>query len=282
MMMFVLVFITKAQIPNNGFENWTTVGTYENPSGVWFTTNSYSSTAFHAVSKSSDHYPADVGSYSVKIANNTSLLPGPAGLGLLQTNTALAGGKPMFPITGHPTSLCGYYKFNQQNNDTMRIAIALYKNGSVVSSAVYDIKNSVSNWTSFNIPLSSYTTADSGFILMASYTAEPPPCVPHGNSELYIDNLSFDVLITGIKETVKDEIIYNCYPIPANDILNIEMNRLSNNTGIEIFNLQGQLMLKQRLQNKKESIDISMLPKAMYYVRIKNETSIKIIKLLKD
>jgi hypothetical protein len=60
------------------------------------------------------------------------------------------------------------------------------------------------------------------------------------------------------------------------------MNRLSNNTGIEIFNLQGQLMLKQRLQNKKESIDISMLPKAMYYVRIKNETSIKIIKLLKD
>ena len=78
----VLIALTirlNAQIPNSGFENWTTVGSYENPTG-WATMNPYCAGPFYSCTKSTDHYPASVGNYSIRIENNTSLTNIMAGL----------------------------------------------------------------------------------------------------------------------------------------------------------------------------------------------------------
>lgn len=85
---------TNAQIPNNGFEDWTTIGSYENLND-WATYNSYSAGGFYSCTKSTDHYPTSVGSYSIRLENNTSLTQMTGGWGLAITDTMA------YPINRH-------------------------------------------------------------------------------------------------------------------------------------------------------------------------------------
>ena len=184
-----------SQIPNSGFENWTSVGNYMNPNG-WATTNSLSTGSFYAVTRDTSHFPPSIGNYSVRIENDISELVNYSGLGLIQAGSQLAVPGPRFQITGHPTSLTGYYMFLPINGDTMQIEIVLFNNRTGVSQGIFNTPVAASNWTSFNISLSTYTTADSGYISFAAYQSGPVTQVPHGNSVLKIDNLNFDSLLT--------------------------------------------------------------------------------------
>jgi hypothetical protein len=250
---------TNAQIPNNGFEDWTTdTSGIEIPSGIWVTDNLVekpSGVTYNAVTKSSDHYPQNVGIYSIRLENNISFVnsnpesPYPYWrLAYGSTATApltshyLGYNGPSFPITGHPTSFRGFYKFLPQNNDTLVIGLVLFKNGSPVASAFLNSTETVSNWTSFNLPISNYTTSDSAQIwLMALKT------VPQGNSILYVDNLSFDTLITSVSLTpselpMKFNLAQN-YPNPFNPSTTIEYNiPHSGEVNINIYDIQGKLI----------------------------------------
>jgi PKD repeat protein/photosystem II stability/assembly factor-like uncharacterized protein len=189
---------------NFGFEQWTDMGSFMEPQG-YATANAYATGTFYPVTRSTDHYPASVGNYSIRIESNISLLAGesPAAYGIVlqnSRNTLMDDPGPVFPIMGHPTSLTGYYKYAPQNGDTMRIQIVLYSNGEAVTYNAFLSTASVSNWTSFILPLPAYVSADSGTIILASYSANGrgPSDIPHGNSVLYVDNLNFDKLITGV------------------------------------------------------------------------------------
>ena len=161
----VLITLTikaNAQIPNNGFDNWTTIGSYVDPT-FWGSTNSYSTGPFYAVTKSTDHYPVTVGAYSVRIENNTALAPNFSGRGFVST-----GPPPPSPDFRLPafwpygnSSLTGYYKFAPQNGDTMLIQIELFRFGSSVFSGEFATTASASNWTSFNIPIPPFLLDDS-------------------------------------------------------------------------------------------------------------------------
>ena len=188
------------QIPNSGFENWTYTGSYWEPDGWWTANDSISSGNFYPVTRSGDHFPATVGNYSMRLENNLSLLPAWGGYGITWTGDFSGSNNPVFPITGHPASLWGYFKFMPQNNDTMEIHIRLYQNGVDISGGYFKNAGPVTAWTPFNLPFSAYSGADSARIMiLACYDNDAP--IPHGNSVLYIDNLSFDSLITaGIPE----------------------------------------------------------------------------------
>ena len=158
----ILVFIigvaisTNAQIPNNGFEDWHTVGNCIEPTGWYSFFSLVDSTGNYCpIARSTDHYPESIGNYSVRIGNDTTIWnsvvdPGRfLGWGMLFT--AKLNDKPLFPITGHPFSLCGYYKYLPQNGDTMNINIYFYQNGSELFGAHLINNTSVDNWTPFNI-----------------------------------------------------------------------------------------------------------------------------------
>jgi len=103
---------TMAQIPNGGFEDWTTVGNCEEPTS-WYSTNLFDTTGSNYPStKSTDHYPLAVGNYSVRLANDTALYKAGGisnqkylGCGLIMTTKIDRIDRPSFPISGHPTSL---------------------------------------------------------------------------------------------------------------------------------------------------------------------------------
>jgi hypothetical protein len=263
-----LTISANAQIPNSGFENWTTVGSYENPT-EWATMNPYCAGPFYSCTKSTDHYPASVGNYSIRIENNTSLTVNNGGFGMVETDTMTNTLHPTFPIVGHPNSLCGYYKYNSLNNDSMVIYIALFENGTNVGGFGFGTDISASTWTPFTFPLT-YTSADSATILIAAYLLGHE--TPKGNSVLYVDNLSFDNLISSVTEQTTKNNEFSLYPNPASDIvtLNIE-NPSTADLTLNIYNVIGNLVKSEMLKQNQQQINIGNLSNGIYMVAIKSK-----------
>lgn len=70
------------------------------------------------------------------------------------------------------------------------------------------------------------------------------------------------------------------YPNPATSYITIEPDK-NNKTTIQLFNMQGQLILKKQY-NKifKQNIDISHLPKGLYVIKMTNELNQSTMKLV--
>ena len=141
-----------AQIPNNGFENWTTVNNCSEPTN-WHSLYSLmdSSGTYCSVTQSTDHYPTSMGNYSVRIANDTALWNAGNIVGWGILTSTKQNDKPLFPIIGHPVSLSGYYKFFPKNGDTMNIAFHLYKNGVEITNGKLRSSVLAANWTPFQV-----------------------------------------------------------------------------------------------------------------------------------
>jgi len=176
------------QIPNAGFENWIPAGNCMNPVG-WHSPNELTDTlgVYFPITRSTDRI---AGRYSVRIESNPTQTS-PLDWGVLMTENFDTIPGPFFPITGHPTSLDGYYKYLPQNNDTLYIHIHLYRLGTEVAMGMLVSDVVVSTWTPFTIPISAYASADSGRITMSSfYLDKGKNPKSRGNSVLFIDSLS--------------------------------------------------------------------------------------------
>ncbi len=250
-----------SQIPNNGFESL----------NGWFTGNATLST---------DHYPESVGNYSVKLENQLPLTKY-LSYGYAVTGSLSSGCIPSFPITGHPTKLCGYYKCFPVNGDTIQIGIMMFKNGVWIAGGELITTETVSNWISFNIPIysntGSYTNvdADSATITVAAFyndTTCGNPYGPYGNSVLYVDNLSFDNLITSISEQTSKSNLFNLFPNPANNIVTLKIDYTKDiDPTLNIYNLMGFLVRSETLKQNQQQINVSDLSNGIYMIEIKSK-----------
>ncbi len=258
------------QIPNNGFENWTNKGNYMIPDGWWTPNDSVKTGSFYPVTRSADHYPTAIGNYSIRLENNIGLLPDWDAFGLTWTGDFNGNNFPVFPVTNHPTSLWGYYKFFPQNNDTMELHIRLYKNGMDVSGGSFKTAVASAVWTAFSMNFSTYVDADSARIFISTCYDNDAP-IPHGNSVLYIDNLSLDSLITvGIHEVNLDKEI-SVFPIPASNVLTIMLSEdIGNLTGLAVFNTFGQRIYAQVIsqEQKLSALNVSQLAEGIYFIHL--------------
>jgi len=91
-------------------------------------------------------------------------------------------------------------------------------------------------------------------------------------------------LCTGVAKTNSkkiDEI--KLYPNPSTGILNIETEVLVSTTAsIEITNSLGQIVLKEKINNKKSSYNISHLPNGIYFIEINVDGNMKTSKFLRQ
>lgn len=277
-----------AQIPNNGFENWTlehsvyypthtSIDYVEIPDGNWVTNNLIRKSDYIPVTKSSDHYPVGTGSFSIRMENNISLLGDSLYAGAFgYSATAFYPGYngPVFPVSGHPTTLCGYYKFLPQNGDTLTIGLTLYYNGTVVSTTIFNETATASTWTSFNIPINAYAQADSAQIGFSAFYRPLNggfPTGPYGNSVLYIDNLSFDNLISSVSEQNLNTRL-SLYPNPASDIVTLNIDNMNNvDFTLNIYNVSGSLVKSGILKQDNRQINIGDLSNGIYMFEIKSK-----------
>ncbi len=267
--LLVIAITSVAQIPNNGFENWSTYGNGMIPDGWWSSNDSVSSSGtYFPVTRSTDHFPSNVGNYSICLTNNLSLLPGWEAIGLAWPGEWSGNDYPAFPIIGHPLSLCGYYKFLPQNNDSMRIFICLYENGVDVAQASLIDNTTASEWTSFSIPIPGYSNADSARIMLSSFNCDNGFNI-QGNSVLFIDNLSFDTLINSVATHNSMNKLFNLYPNPASDMVTLNIdNRNNNELKLNIYNDIGLLVKSEILNQNKHQISIGELSNGIYLFTI--------------
>jgi len=224
---FTLAIIATAQIPNNGFENWANIGNGLGPT-FWYTPNSLDTTGdYFSVTRSADHFPQNIGSYSIRLENQPLLLPGFKAYGLALTTRLDGSDRPLFAITGHPTSLCGYFKFLPQNGDTMDIHFSFYKNGTEITSGKFINTDTFADWTSFNIPVENifYAEVDSARITVSSFYSDN--LTVHGNSVLYVDNLSFDTPISALNDPATLNNRSFIQPNPASDYIFVKTEKLN-------------------------------------------------------
>lgn len=268
-----------AQIPNSGFENWDSVNNTIEPTNwysMYFMTNSTGN--YNAVTKSTDHYPAAIGNYSAKISNDTArynsgITPSNfLGWGMLSSTQQ--NDRPLFPISGHPKSLRGYYKYLPQNGDTMSIYIHFYKNGSEITMGYLKTKIATPNWTQFQVFVNDtlYNSVDSGRIGFSTCN-EPKNGQggPRGNSVLYIDNLSFDNLIsTSISDETYNKISFKLFPNPASEMVNLQIDNIYNETiTLNIYNMIGQFVKVESLKENQHQISTTDLSNGMYIIEVR-------------
>ena len=271
----VITLKTNAQIPNGGFEEWDAFSNYLQPQH-YISPNEFATGSFHPVTQSTDHYPSDIGNYSLRLENNTSLLPSIEGFGVVLQNRSSVltdGPGPYFPITGHPMSLTGYYKYLPQGNDTMRILVLLFKNGVAIVGRAFITTDTIPDWRPFTINFPTYSSADSCSILIASYNANglPPEFSPRGNSVLYIDNLNFDVLITSTQSQITNQDSFNLYPNPASNFIFLKTTVTNDSEKtLNIYNVIGKLVRTEKLISSQSKINIENLNAGIYMIEIKS------------
>jgi hypothetical protein len=259
-----------AQIPNNGFENWTSFGSGMTIDG-WFCSNDSINPAstYFPVTRSSEHYPPSVGNYSLRIESN-HLLQQWAGFGMAWAGNYYGEDHPAFPVTGHPTTLYGYFKYYPTNGDSFEIFWSLYKDGHSVAGGVtmFVSWDTVMQWTPFSIrvPDTTYAEADSARIVIEDFNG-----YPYGNSVLFVDNLSFDNPITGIADQKDGKETFSLFPNPTSGIVNLELSpEITSNAILKIYNENGALVRTISLKPGQSELNLAELNDGIYFVEIQS------------
>jgi hypothetical protein len=171
--------VSSAQIPNAGFETWSS----GSPTG-WITDNI--PTIASPITKSSDAHSGSSSLQGQVISYLTVALP----------PTAMIS----FPISAHYGSLIGYYKYSPVGGDSLVVVVAFFKSGTGIATGVFLTGTSVSTYTQFTAPIIYAGTAipDSAYI---DIVITNPSGKTHNGSTFIIDDLAFGA-ITDVQEPV--------------------------------------------------------------------------------
>jgi len=88
-------------------------------------------------------------------------------------------------------------------------------------------------------------------------------------------------VITGVELTENNKTI-NVYPNPVTNKIFIKNSLINKNEIISIYNVQGQLLLKQPMQQEKIEINISGFAKGVYVLKIESEEGIAVKRIVKE
>lgn len=279
-MMLASMTMTSAQIPNSGFEDWTSMGTYEVPNG-WATVNgAIPNDLFFPCTKSTDHYPPNVGQYSMRLESN--LLYQQGGWGISVTDTFAYPFEPAFAVVGHPNTLYGYYRYDSQAGDEAWIVLALFNEGALLhTSQFHGPASDVSEWTLFQLDIDSYSVADSATLMIFNFYPTTQDDGPNGNSVLYVDNLSFDTPITSVEELNGKSPAFSLCPNPATDRVQVvTAQNVGAGTTVSIYSIIGVLVCSETLNQDGQQVDVSALPSGTYMVELRTSETVSSRKLM--
>lgn len=290
-LIFSLIALTTnlafAQIPNNGFENWTSMGSYNNPDN-WDQLNAMTSSM--SVYTATKGTPGNPGTAYLKLVSKNvtgmGIMPGIATTGKINvSNITVTGG---FAFTQRPQNLTGAWQYMMGTNDTGFAAIYLTKWNTSMS-----MRDTVAmawqklfgmgamSWTNFTINLMymSGGAPDTAQIIFSS-----SGMTPVAGSQLFVDNLVFTGSVAGIKEN-KLNAELKLFPNPVSDKLIVGVSNSKTTKGqIEICDLQGKKV--KSLSNVDFTlntiIDVADLSKGEYFIKLITSEGVISKKFLKQ
>lgn len=276
-----------AQIPNNGFENWTSMGSYNDPDN-WDQLNSMtSSMSIYTCTKGT---PGNPGASYLKLTSKTvsgmGVVPGVAVSGVIDMVTYKP--KSGFAYSQRPLNLTGSWQYMPSGSDQGFVGVYLTKwNTSMnmrdtIAMATQNLTSMMMSWTSFTINLNYMSTAspDSAIIIFSASGSTPV-----NNSAMYIDNLAFSGTATGIKENTVNLINLTVFPNPSNEkvVLNYTL-KSTENVVIKISDVTGKIVKELKpngvIGNNKQELNISNLSQGIYTITIQGDNSLSSQKLI--
>jgi Secretion system C-terminal sorting domain len=91
-----------------------------------------------------------------------------------------------------------------------------------------------------------------------------------------------DSTYVGISENSKPKVGIAVYPDPANDNITIESTAFTKDQIISVYDIQGQLLMRQPVLQAKTNIDISGMATGVYFVKVKTEKGFSVKKFIKE
>lgn len=264
-MMFTIV-ISKAQIPNSGFENWSTKNGYSNPVD-WDNFNDMTSqmsiiTCEKGLNPNSSSY--------LKLTSKTvpgfGVIPGLAVCGAFDLNTMSPSSG--FAYTKRPTSLSGICRHNEANG-FVEIRLTKWDQNSntriIISNSIYPFSGKTSGWTKFSIPMNyiNSTSPDSCIILISASDDSPT-----NGDYLYLDDLNFNEVTAVDDENFNSNI--TVYPNPATDFIQPSiLSQLNDSSNFQIMDINGRIIQTSvQLSNQINKIDVSTLTPGLYLIKV--------------
>ena len=272
LLLVTLIFnskIASAQtLVNAGFENWTNVILFNEPTG--YVSSNYFSIILGSgglpranVSKSSGvkhggNFAAKLESY----AQNTGDSLGVPGLLITGSlDIASAAITPGFPYVGRPAELRGFYKYAQGLSiDSGTALVSLMKRnvltGQQEAVAVgFGVFSNKTAFSEFTVPLfyASNEMPDTAIIVFSttsslSTDSAALTSAPVG-SILFLDDLSFYGSVAAGLESIDALLQVSAYPNPSSDLVNITFVQKAAGAGqLMIRDLTGKLIYQQEIQ----------------------------------
>lgn len=266
-----------AQLPNNSFENWTSL--YSEEPDLWKTSNPYTFAGGGlSVTKSTDHYD---GSFSAKLT--TKVTPNNGDTVAYMTDGIIGNNGPQggTPVPYNPAKFSFYYKYFPNGLDSALAGGWLYRYDAALDSTIVLEQElhklpAASTWTLHEVQFfySSWPPADTLNISFASSNIQDPGAYVGLGSSLYVDKVQLFIQPVGIGETHNVSLEPVVFPNPATDKLIVNSGNDTKNLIIEILDLQGQKIQEFSFNpNSSKGIDISFLSKGTYLYRIKSVNS---------
>ncbi|MDP3557746.1 MAG: T9SS type A sorting domain-containing protein [Bacteroidota bacterium] len=275
-----------AQIPNAGFESFTTVGSYEVPNG-WGTMNN--TTATFSVYTATKGTPGSPGASYLKLTSKTvsaSVVNGVAVSGVLDSITMKP--KSGFPCTLQPVSFTGKWQHMIYGTSQGSVKAVLTKwnvglnKRDTVAIAAQTLAGMAMSWANFTINFTylSSVVPDSCIIeLRASGSA------PTVNDYLWVDNLAFSGSVTGIENHESFVTNMVVFPNPSSETINVNLNlKSSQKVSIELTDINGKLILTKDAGTltgeSKQTLNVNNISKGTYLVRVITESGIEVRKIV--
>ena len=115
--------------------------------------------------------------------------------------------------------------------------------------------------------------------IIISSSGEPYVAYRDSTNNLRATVKKFDSVYVGITKT--QDLRLSLYPNPATDNITIEMSAVPAKSKLSITNLNGQELISRQISERKSVFDISDLSAGVYLVRITNDKSVEVGKIIK-
>ncbi len=273
-----------AQIPNGGFENWNSMGSYDNPAD-WSTMNN--KTATQSMYTATKGTPGSPGNSYLKLTSKTIgavVVPGIAVCGRLDTMSLqpISG----VPFTQRPATFTGKWQHMIYGSSQGSVKVITTKWNTTmqmrdtIAHAEQTLGGMAMNWSNFSMNLmymDSLNYPDSLMIILNASGSNPT-----NNDYLWADNLAFSgtvavvvqtVSTVGVKEVQNNLNNFALFPNPAKESVQVSLSLAqSQPIHIEIFDLTGKLVQTVKKEGMvgefKEKIDVKDLPKGTYLFKV--------------
>lgn len=278
--------LAQAQIPNAGFENWTT----ESKGSLIFheLTGWYTPNIGNVFNNEPEMATQTTDAYNGQSALKLSNLPN-------RYNMA-ASAFPMvevskdeftdrFPVSGKITSLKGFYKYDfAAPHDSCSISVLLYRNGLNIGYGEFIGATKANNYTPFTATVQYFQDSMPDSASINIYASRDDF---HEGSVLYVDAFSFTTEATGTNEEIKPRVTAAIYPNPVYGNAAVEFELMkAGTTSVEIYNVLGVLVYvlasNGQFSAGKHRLDwnTSNFPEGMYFVKVTQDTAETTLKVL--